>query len=98
MNLGGGEILVIVIVAVFIFGPDKLPQLFRLLGRASAEIKSFQNMASSEFEKISTITTDSKDSASKQRPTSKSETQHVNKSETQEEIVHPILDEDDSAK
>lgn len=97
MNLGGGEILVIVIVAVFIFGPDKLPQLFRLLGRASAEIKSFQNMASSEFEKISTITTDSKDSASKQRPSSKPETQ-LNKSETQEEIVHPILDEDDSAK
>lgn len=52
MSLGGSEIIVIALVAVLIFGPDKLPTLFRLLGRVTAEIKDFQQMATNEFEKV----------------------------------------------
>lgn len=38
-SLGGTELLLILVVALIIFGPKKLPQLSRSLGRSLAEFK-----------------------------------------------------------
>ncbi len=38
-GLGIGEILVILIVALLVFGPEKLPELARTLGKTTAELK-----------------------------------------------------------
>lgn len=38
-SLGGSELLVILVVALIIFGPRKLPQLSRSLGRSLADFK-----------------------------------------------------------
>lgn len=45
-SLGGTELLVILVVALIVFGPKKLPQLSRSLGRSLAEFKR----ASHEFQ------------------------------------------------
>ena len=51
MNLGGGEILVILIVAVLVLGPDKLPSALRMFGKTMAEVRKYQNLAKNEIEK-----------------------------------------------
>jgi sec-independent protein translocase protein TatB len=38
-NLGGGEILVILLVALLVLGPSKLPEAARQLGKAVAEFR-----------------------------------------------------------
>jgi len=37
--LGGGEILVILVIVLIIFGPSKLPQMGQALGKAIKEFK-----------------------------------------------------------
>ena len=39
-SLGGGEILLILILALLLFGPRKLPQIGRTLGKAVGEFRS----------------------------------------------------------
>ncbi|KIL46794.1 hypothetical protein KP78_19120 [Jeotgalibacillus soli] len=39
MNLGFGEILIILVVALLVFGPKKLPQLGRAAGQTLHEFK-----------------------------------------------------------
>jgi len=38
-DVGSGEILLLALVAVFVFGPDRLPKLARDLGRALREVR-----------------------------------------------------------
>ncbi len=47
MNLGFGEILVILVVALLIFGPSKLPQLGDALGKG---IRNFKKATTAEDE------------------------------------------------
>jgi len=42
-GLGFGEILVILVVALLVFGPDKLPELARNLGKGLAEFRRASN-------------------------------------------------------
>ena len=39
LNIGGGEIAVIVIVALLVLGPDKLPELARGIGKFMREFR-----------------------------------------------------------
>jgi len=42
-SLGGGEVLVIFAVILLLFGPRRLPEMARLLGRTSAQLqRAFQ--------------------------------------------------------
>jgi sec-independent protein translocase protein TatA len=42
-SIGGGEILIIFVVILLLFGPKRLPEMARMLGRTSAQFqKSFQ--------------------------------------------------------
>jgi Tat protein translocase TatB subunit len=38
-NVGAPELLVIVVVALLVFGPNRLPELARQAGRAVAEVR-----------------------------------------------------------
>jgi Tat protein translocase TatB subunit len=38
-NIGGGEIIVILLVALLVLGPNKLPEAARQIGRAMGEIR-----------------------------------------------------------
>jgi len=42
-NLGGPEILVIMVVALIVLGPNKLPEAARQVGRAITELKKLSN-------------------------------------------------------
>lgn len=47
-GLGGTELVIIVVVAILIFGPNKLPELGRVIGKAMNEFKR----ATSEMEDV----------------------------------------------
>jgi sec-independent protein translocase protein TatB len=53
-NLGGGEILVILLIALIVLGPQRLPEAARKLGSAIGEVKrmanGFQNEIKSAFD------------------------------------------------
>lgn len=48
-GIGGNEIIIIVFVALLLFGPDKLPQAARTIGRFMREFKRYQAMMESTF-------------------------------------------------
>lgn len=49
-SLGGGELLVIMLFALFFFGSKKIPDIARGIGRASREFKDAMNNVKSEIE------------------------------------------------
>jgi sec-independent protein translocase protein TatA len=57
-NLGGGELLVIMVFVLFFFGSKKVPDLARGLGRASREFKDAMNGVQREIE--NSVSTDPK--------------------------------------
>ena len=50
--MGGVEIFIILIVALVIFGPQKLPEMGRSLGKAIREFKSAGNQIQDEITKV----------------------------------------------
>ncbi len=59
LNMGGLEIVVILVVALLVLGPDKLPGLMRTIGKATKELRR----ASTEFQRtINTELTDEEES------------------------------------
>lgn len=53
-NLGFSEILIIVIAALVIFGPNKLPQMGRSVGQAIREFKKATQSITDEVTKAAT--------------------------------------------
>jgi sec-independent protein translocase protein TatA len=49
---GTQDILLILIVALFLFGPNKLPELARSLGKATGEFKKAQMQSESELKQM----------------------------------------------
>ena len=49
MNLGGPEILVILIVALLVFGPTRLPEIGKQLGKAIREIRKIEHRVKTEI-------------------------------------------------
>ncbi len=52
MNLGFQEILVIAIVFIILFGPDKIPQVIRSFKRAYSEFVSTLNEAKEQIKEV----------------------------------------------
>ncbi len=48
--VGGQEMLVILLIALLLFGPKKLPELARMLGKAVSEFRRAKNELKSTFE------------------------------------------------
>lgn len=49
-SLGGAELLMILVLALLLFGPRKLPQIGRSIGRALSEFRSVSNEFRSSLE------------------------------------------------
>jgi TatA/E family protein of Tat protein translocase len=49
-NIGMPELLIIVAIALIVFGPDKLPELAKALGRAMKEFKRASEEIKENFE------------------------------------------------
>src|SRR2546423_1921080 len=49
MSLGGGEILVILLVALIVFGPQRLPDIARQVGKAMSEVRKMQDSVKREI-------------------------------------------------
>lgn len=49
MGIGPSELILILIAALFLFGPDKIPELARSLGKAIGEFKKAQTQAENEI-------------------------------------------------
>ncbi len=47
--IGPSELILILVVALFLFGPDKIPEMARSLGKAMAEFKKAQIEAEREI-------------------------------------------------
>lgn len=50
--IGYPELILILIAALFLFGPDKLPEMARSMGKAAGEFKKAQTEAELELKKI----------------------------------------------
>ena len=51
LNLGGGEVFIIVLVIIMLFGPDKLPELAKGLGKGLREINDAKDQIQNEIQK-----------------------------------------------
>ena len=49
MNIGPMEVIIIFVVALLVFGPAKLPEIGRQVGKAVREFRRFQNSFQNEF-------------------------------------------------
>lgn len=47
LDIGGGEILLVLVVIIVVYGPSKIPEIARKLGKGIAEVRK----ASSEIKK-----------------------------------------------
>jgi len=52
MNLGAGEILLLLIFALIFFGPKRLPDIARQVGRAVAEVRKMSREFEGEVKKV----------------------------------------------
>jgi Tat protein translocase TatB subunit len=50
MNIGPAEILVILVIALIVFGPKRLPEVGRQVGRAVRELRQMQDTVRSELD------------------------------------------------
>jgi sec-independent protein translocase protein TatA len=51
LNLGGGEVFIVVLFIVMFFGSDKLPEIARGLGKGIREINDAKNQIQNEIQK-----------------------------------------------
>ena len=49
MSLGGGEILVVLVIALIVFGPSRLPEIGRQIGGAMRELRKVQDTVKAEI-------------------------------------------------
>lgn len=54
-NISGGEMLVILLIVFIVFGPGKIPEIARSLGRMMNEVKKASSDISREFRKETDI-------------------------------------------
>ena len=52
MQLGPAEILVVLVIALLVFGPNKLPEVGRQVGSAYRELRRFQRSLTSEMSDV----------------------------------------------
>jgi sec-independent protein translocase protein TatA len=77
MGIGTGEIILILIIALLLFGPDKLPELGKILGKTVREIRKYSQIDISQIEDI-------KDKEEKTKPLSDELTPSKDTEEAQE--------------
>jgi sec-independent protein translocase protein TatA len=53
-GIGGGELILIIFIALMLFGSEKIPDLARTLGKAMAQLKNATNDIKSEIQNSAT--------------------------------------------
>jgi Tat protein translocase TatB subunit len=48
-NLGAGELLLIIVIALLVFGPARLPQVARTIGKANREFRRMSQIAQTDI-------------------------------------------------
>jgi Tat protein translocase TatB subunit len=51
-QIGPAEILVVLLVGLLVFGPKRLPEIGRQVGRAMREVKKFQDTVKGELDQV----------------------------------------------
>jgi sec-independent protein translocase protein TatB len=49
-QIGPLEVLLVAVIALIVFGPEKLPELARKVGKTAAELRRIANEAKEEFQ------------------------------------------------
>jgi sec-independent protein translocase protein TatA len=49
LGIGAGEVLLVLVVALMIFGPSKLPQFARNLGKAAYQFRKYSDALTKDF-------------------------------------------------
>lgn len=69
-NISGGEIFIIVLIVFIIFGPDKIPEIARWIGKGVSEIKKATSEIKDEIDRetgdIRKVTTKLKEDITKE--------------------------------
>ncbi len=52
-GISGGEILVIMLLVLLLFGPSKIPEIARMIGRGMSEVKKVQREINTEIQRYS---------------------------------------------
>jgi sec-independent protein translocase protein TatA len=52
MQLGPAEVLVILVVALLVFGPNRLPEIGRQVGRGIRELRKFQDSLRRDLDEV----------------------------------------------
>ena len=50
-GIGGGELILIIFIALMLFGSDKIPEIARAMGKGMAQLKNATNERKSEIQK-----------------------------------------------
>ncbi|MEO5776398.1 MAG: twin-arginine translocase TatA/TatE family subunit [Flavobacterium sp.] len=50
-GIGGGELILIIFIALMLFGSEKIPDIARTMGKAMAQLKNATNEIKSEIQK-----------------------------------------------
>ncbi|MFZ4680244.1 MAG: twin-arginine translocase TatA/TatE family subunit [Flavobacterium sp.] len=50
-GIGGGELILIILIALMLFGSDKIPEIARAIGKGMAQLKNATNEIKSEIQK-----------------------------------------------
>jgi sec-independent protein translocase protein TatA len=50
-GIGGGELIFIILIALMLFGSDKIPEIARAMGKGMAQLKNATNEIKSEIQK-----------------------------------------------
>ncbi len=51
-QIGPAEIIVVLLVGLLVFGPNRLPEMGRQVGRGLREVKKLQQAVKSEFDSV----------------------------------------------
>lgn len=50
-GIGGGELILIIFIALMLFGSDKIPEIARAMGKGMAQLKNATNEIKNEIQK-----------------------------------------------
>ena len=89
-SIGMPELIIIFVIALIIFGPRKLPELGRSLGRSLSEFKKASNELRSTLEEEIRIE-EQKEAAVKAQPASPAPGPTVARGTTEEEDDQPVV-------
>ncbi len=101
-GISGGEILILLLLILLLFGPRKIPEIARMVGRGMNEVRKVQREINSEIQRYSSEvenqldTTDGADAVKKEVPDNQDQTsgsdeadKGVDESEHDNDIPYP---------